>query len=320
MKRKLKRTTAIFIMAIMVVSSLTMAAYATEDMDSPGVSKMRNMACTRMKEMSEVKWTLTSDISYYKKATDKDPIKLYASNSNGKITYYGIPYSQIFRESSLTPNYPDYTINSGTKNGKFSLKGVDCSSSVAYSWRMANRKFVPNQYDDETFMKMTLKGSSTKSIYTTQAMLKDATCKTSTDFVTSKGNTYTTGTFISLVGNYGNYAAASSKADFTSDLINNADYPAGQDINSAVYSKIRPGDAIIRRIKSSDNTIISHIQMVVKVDPDAGKVYCIDQYGTYTGSKTNPNDFSCWRNEEYTFTKLKDLNYIPIKMNKIDNI
>lgn len=312
MKKKFKKVTAIFIMVIMVVSSLAMSVYA-DALTGYSVNATRQKAIGRMNTMSSVSWTPDVTYTYFKKIEDAIANTKAVKLEKGK-KYAGIPYSQMYRQSSKTPT-PYLLVKATYASGGKSyptVKGVDCASAVAYAWRYANGTIA----DADMFMKMKKNGTENK-VYTTTAMLKDATSIKSLTY-TKNGNNYTVGNYISLVGDYGSYPAETCNASSTLDLVNKA----GNTIHDKIYSKIIPGDAILW-VSSLDGGG-GHVQMVTDVNinatnPANSSVTCVDQYGTYdTLNNNSPNTLSSWRTKTYTFSQLKSNNYIPIRMIGID--
>lgn len=167
-----------------------------------------------MYNMSTVEWTLDSDLYYAKTISANKftgPVHLSARDASGnKIIRKGIPYSQIYREfsSAATP----YTLRLGERAPQvveghtcYAVKGVDCSSATAFAWRYGVREENSTAYHDN-FMKRTRTDddSSEKSIYDGSALFLDALNNSPVEYV--KGTrTYQTGTYVTKVGDYGNY-------------------------------------------------------------------------------------------------------------------
>ena len=288
MRKSLKKKSVISIISLLLIamssSSLVFAneAYTVskDGVVTETVSGMRAKACKRMNDMASVKWELDETLRYCSKKNSDGTLDtdskvslnkyLHGDISGGIITRTGIPYSQVYREfSSTTANpfirklEPITVINEKTY---YSVKGVDCSSAVSFAWRTAAKNDLPSYTDD--FMKMTRKkkgsNSSSKNIYTTRALLRDATKQVESSFTVGDVE-YKTGCFVSLVGSYGDYAAYNSDADYTTTIVdgikNYANYPTGENVYNQVYAKILPGDALIAR-----NANYGHVRLVTNVE------------------------------------------------------
>lgn len=300
---------------------------------------IRALSCDRMYTMSSVEWKIDETLRYGQKIKDGNLTDLRSLNKyfhgvinddlpdRGQITRKGIPYSQVYREFSSTAEVP-YTVRKGEKTivsgGKtyYSVKGVDCSSAVSYAWRSGARNGNMPSYSDN-LMKRTNISNSTKSIYDTSAMFYDAMNNTAVNFVKS-GVTYQTGTFLTKVGNYGAYEPSASSAEKTTDVIealtSGSNYNSGKDIYTEVYAPIKPGDAIMRKTASVNHVrLVTGVTIVTRengsIDENLSKIQFIGQLGFKEGDY---NALTSWENTSETFAELVRTNYIPIRLNGID--
>jgi hypothetical protein len=82
----------------------------------------------------------------------------------------------------------------------------------------------------------------------------------------------------------------------------------------ASYSELKPGDAIVRRVKSGDSWA-GHVRMVVSVDSENQTVTVIEQCGYGAGDTSN----TTWKVDKvYSYSTLFNNSYIPIRPSTLE--
>lgn len=310
MKKKSKKVIILLVSMVLVLTSAMTTSFAATStytvVDNGAVvytaSSLRDAACSRMVQMSNVPWTLKTNLNYAPKSDGKD-ILLKAGS------YKGLPYTQVEREYSSCDKA---VVQARVDKGE--IKGTDCSSSVAYAWRYA----TGHNTSGDNYLKND-KGTST---YTTALMFKDA--------ITTTGKND-----VSRVGKYGSYATSVSSAANTDTIIKNlmtsGNYSTpGADIYDMVYANAKPGDALITK-----NSSFNHMRLITKVDivrkadgtvnEGESKIYFIEQIGFDDEKRPGTS----WQTKNLTFRYLatgknnsgvqtSNYKYIPITLNVFD--
>ena len=202
--------------------------------------------------------------------------KLNANGGTFKTgnSYYGIPYSQSNRYTSL----PVFLQNLETKDGKTcyvgpseNYLGSDCSSAIMYAFK-------------ETV---------------------DPFC----DFLYTGGNLEGQLKSFEPVGDF-DFGEGTFEKSGTLDIVrSNGKYKM---FNS--YKKVLPGDIILKHIKNKDGTEFGHVRMVLSVDSEKQTMVCADQTGVDDEKKLKgQNKKSTWQiDKTYTFNEIFKDGYIPL--------
>ncbi len=284
--------------------------YRVTKVDEKGTHEMytasdeRRAACRKMNRMANVSWTVPAAFRY-EYANDKK-IKLKED-----ITYYGLPYTQFNR---IYHGYGQDVVQQRMNDASAKtdvVKGVDCSSAVAYALR------VGNGMEESTTYLM----GSTKP-YVTYSYLFDGMRDSSGTDISRTGKIIIYRDDLHYVGWYGKYkdcAQAATTTEIAEKLVKS--YPKGSgDIYSNVYAKVRPGDVILRINDVDGHVLLATGVKVVykdgKIDPDKSKVLFTDQNHPEIRMVKTEGWSSSWRRNyngpNASFSRLKSLGYLPI--------
>lgn len=310
MKKNIKKVMVLLSSMVLLLTSAITTSFADtstytvvdEGTVTYAATSVRDTALDRMVQMSNVPWTLKTNLSYAPKS-DGNKILLKAGS------YKGLPYTQVEREySSCDSSVVQARIDKGE------IKGTDCSSSIAFAWRYATGH---NTSGDNY-----LKNDAGTSTYTTALMFKDA--------ISTTGKNY-----VSRVGKYGSYASSVSTAANTDTIVErlmaSGNYSTpGADIYDMVYANARPGDALITK-----NSSFNHMRMITKVEivrnadntvnEGKSKIYFIEQIGFNDEKRPGTS----WQSKNLTFRYLatgvndsgaqtSKYKYIPITLNDFE--
>lgn len=311
MKKKtlMKKASVFAMLSVLTMTMFVQPAFAagTYAVDDGGnllpVSSERALACDRMKEMSQVEWTLSGALRYCYaqsggKLTEESQITIYKywdnKLANEVIPRKGIPYTQVDREHSF-PN--GFTLTKGTKTLQIgdklfcSIWGTDCSSSIDFAWRKGT-----GNLNSSNFLKRK-KSDGSYELYRTRNLFNDGLINSKEDGEDD---------YLMLVGKYGGYYTDRLKASTTKEIVEGlsapGNYETGEDIYSKVYADMKPGDALLRRTLTFGHArLVTGVKIVytdaakTQIDPYQSYVTCIEQAGFRQGDgnwKTSwmPND------------------------------
>lgn len=282
-----------------------------------------------MRQHALYPWSYSSPSSYwyYYKYNGDTP----ATDSNGselKMTltqgaYKGILYqlrryqsaaNEGDRENWLSSaSAVQSKVNNMISAGKRSVKGTDCSSSVSYAWRSV----VANNNSPSSGILMSYTGRSEStyhSAYTCEKFVKDGN-----DDSANASEGY--GNYVKRVGQYGQAAGNLSSNTYTmlQRLKESGNFTNNADVYDRVYSKMKPGDFLIRKTASGAHARLVERVIIVRnsdgtVNPDESKVAVTEQTGKLyncTDAGTNETYKTTWlvgygetNSKKYTFSYL----------------
>lgn len=218
--------------------------------------------------MATIPWKAQRNIDHWNpKLNLKD---LFKSES----LYYGIPYSQSSRYTSL----PVFLQNLEMKNGKSyyvgpsnNYLGSDCSSAVMYAFK-------------ETV---------------------DPFC----DFLYTGGNSSGKLRSFEPVGSY-NFSDEIFEKVGTLEIVKSN----GENTLFKSYEKLLPGDIVLKHVKNKDGSQSGHVRLVLSVDEEKKVLICADQTGVNVkGKLEGQNEKSTWQiGKVYSFEELFKDGYIPL--------
>lgn len=89
----------------------------------------------------------------------------------------------------------------------------------------------------------------------------------------------------------------------------------GLEVMKQAYSQLKPGDAVIMHVDYD-----GHAMLVLKNEPEKGRLFISDQTGLSHGVPKGRNGHSTFRIDcEYTYEKLFENAYIPVALKKVDD-
>lgn len=293
-----------------------MSSYTIQKTDSKGktrtvftASGRRKATCSKMNSMSNVKWSVDKSFTYKYQGDSKLRIRK-------GMTYYGVPYTQKNREHySSSRSLVQKRITKASLKEDV-VKGLDCSSAVAYAIRDGKKR-----KDSSTYL-MGSRGS-----YVSYEFLYDGMRDSAGTAVTISGKKISYQDNLHYVGWYGNYTGYST-ARTSKSIVNKlrTAYPkrAGN-IYSNVYAKVHPGDALVKAVKKEDGAeghvmLVTGVRLVYKedgtIDPVRSRFVVTDQNQPDIRYVKSKKWASSWRRNycgpNSNFALLRSLGYLPV--------